>query len=90
MLFRSRPVKGYEYAVRVTDLSHELHMIAQLYRDRGDAENTFDGPRPPREINLGLDRVYDSRSEALSMECDGGGVSLQPVACIRAPGASQG
>ena len=26
----------------MTDLSHELHMIAQLYRDRGDAENTFD------------------------------------------------
>ena len=47
---KERPVKGYEYAVLVTDLSHELHVIAQLYRDRGDAENTFDGPRPPREI----------------------------------------
>ena len=39
---KERPVKGYEYAVLVTDLSHELHMIAQLYRDRGDAENIFD------------------------------------------------
>ena len=39
---KERPIKGYEYAVLVTDLSHELHMIAQLYRDRGDAENTFD------------------------------------------------
>jgi hypothetical protein len=39
---KERPVKGYEYAVLVTDLSHELPMIAQLYRDRGDAENTFD------------------------------------------------
>ena len=39
---KERPVKGYEYAVLVTDLSHELHVIAQLYRDRGDAENTFD------------------------------------------------
>ena len=39
---KERPVKGYEYAVLVTDLSHELLMIAQLYRDRGDAENTFD------------------------------------------------
>ena len=47
---KERPVKGYEYAVLVTNLAHELHMIAQLYRDRGDAENTFDGPRPPREI----------------------------------------
>ena len=26
----------------VTDLNHELLTIAQLYRDRGDAENTFD------------------------------------------------
>ena len=42
---KERPVKGYEYAVLVTNLTnlaHELHMIAQLYRDRGDAENTFD------------------------------------------------
>ena len=46
---KERPVKGYEYAGLV-DLSHELHVIAQLYRDRGDAENTFDGPTPPREI----------------------------------------
>ena len=46
---KERPVKGYEYAGPV-DLSHELHVIEQLYRDRGDAENTFDGTRPPREI----------------------------------------
>lgn len=39
---KERPVKGYEYAVLVTDLKHELGMIAQLYRDRGDAENSFD------------------------------------------------
>ena len=39
---KERPVKGYEYAVLVTDLNHELRMIAQLYRDRGDAENSFD------------------------------------------------
>jgi len=36
------PAKRYEYAVLVTDLEHELLTIAQLYRDRGDAENTFD------------------------------------------------
>ena len=36
------PAKRYEYAVLVTDLNHELLTIAQLYRDRGDAENTFD------------------------------------------------
>ena len=39
---KERPVKGYEYAVLVTDLKHELGVIAQLYRDRGDAENSFD------------------------------------------------
>jgi hypothetical protein len=36
------PSKRYEYAVLVTDLEHELLTIAQLYRDRADAENTFD------------------------------------------------
>lgn len=36
------PTKRYEYAVLVTDLEHELLTVAQLYRDRGDAENTFD------------------------------------------------
>jgi hypothetical protein len=39
---KGQPVKGYEYAVLVTDLSHELRAIAQLYRDRGDSENAFD------------------------------------------------
>lgn len=32
----------YEYAVLVTSLSHDLVAIAQLYRDRADAENVFD------------------------------------------------
>ena len=36
------PSKRYEYAVLVTDLNHELLTLAQLYRDRADAENTFD------------------------------------------------
>jgi Transposase DDE domain group 1 len=36
------PAKRYEYAVLVTDLKHELLTIVQLYRDRADAENTFD------------------------------------------------
>lgn len=39
---KDKPAKGYEYAVLVTDLSHEIRAIAQLYRDRGDAENAFD------------------------------------------------
>ena len=36
------PAKSYEYAVLVSDLDYELRAIAQLYRDRGDAENAFD------------------------------------------------
>jgi hypothetical protein len=32
----------YEYAVLVTSLEHEVLAIAQLYRDRAEAENIFD------------------------------------------------
>src|SRR2546428_4108681 len=32
----------YEYAVLVTSLKEEVLTMAQLYRDRGDAENNFD------------------------------------------------
>ena len=37
-----RPAKRYEYAVLVTDLPYDVCAIAQLYRDRADAENVFD------------------------------------------------
>jgi uncharacterized protein YegP (UPF0339 family) len=33
---------GYEYAVLVTNLDHEIISLGQLYRDRADAENAFD------------------------------------------------
>jgi len=33
---------GYEYAVLVTNLDHEILSLGQLYRDRADCENTFD------------------------------------------------
>ena len=35
-------ITGYEYAVLVTNLDHEVLSLGQLYRDRADAENTFD------------------------------------------------
>ena len=35
-------IRGYEYAVLVTNLGYEVRTLAQLYRDRADAENTFD------------------------------------------------
>ena len=36
------PTKRYEYAVLVTSTSYEILTLAQLYRDRADAENNFD------------------------------------------------
>lgn len=39
---RGPGAKGYEYAVLVTNLKLEILSLGQLYRDRGDAENTFD------------------------------------------------
>lgn len=36
------PVKRYEYAVLVTNVTHDVRATAQLYRDRADSENTFD------------------------------------------------
>jgi len=41
------PVQRYEYAVRVTALLHEIRAVAQLYRDRGDGENSFDELKNP-------------------------------------------
>jgi hypothetical protein len=38
----SETARRYEYAVLVTDLLYDIHAIAQLYRDRADAENCFD------------------------------------------------
>lgn len=35
-------VTGYEYAVLVTNTDYEVLSLGQLYRDRADAENTFD------------------------------------------------
>jgi hypothetical protein len=36
------PSARYEYAVLVTSTQHEILTLAQLYRDRADAENNFD------------------------------------------------
>jgi hypothetical protein len=36
------PTKRYEYAVLVTSTSYTILTLAQLYRDRADAENNFD------------------------------------------------
>lgn len=36
------PTARYEYAVLVTSTRHAIRTLAQLYRDRADAENNFD------------------------------------------------
>jgi hypothetical protein len=36
------PTKRYEYAVLVTSTPYKILALAQLYRDRADAENNFD------------------------------------------------
>jgi hypothetical protein len=38
----SKEMKSYEYQIIVTNLDMEIVTLAQLYRDRGDAENVFD------------------------------------------------
>lgn len=38
----AKRITGYEYAVLVTNLDHEILSLGQLYRDRADAENAFD------------------------------------------------
>ena len=35
-------ITGYEYAVLITNTDYEILSLAQLYRDRADAENAFD------------------------------------------------
>ena len=39
---QGKEITGYEYAVLVTNTDYEILTTGQLYRDRGDAENTFD------------------------------------------------
>jgi len=38
----NKNIRGYEYAVLVTNLAHEVLTLGQMYRDRADAENMFD------------------------------------------------
>jgi len=47
-------ITGYEYAVLVTNLDHEILSLGQLYRDRADAENVFAKLEKP----VGLGRLH--------------------------------
>ena len=54
----------WDYGILVTSLEREWEnlTLAQLYRDRGDAENTFDELKT--EEPMGLGRVRNSGSQA--------------------------
>ena len=43
----NEPVKSWEYAVLVCNTHYALEHIGQLYRDRADCENGFDGIKNP-------------------------------------------
>jgi hypothetical protein len=59
LLLPDQDVEMWEYAVLVTNSGYPLEAMAQLYRDRADAENGFDELKnqwgwdglPPRTSN---------------------------------------
>lgn len=53
--------KRDEYAELVTNLPDEVHPLAQLYRDRADAENVFG----ELKNQWGWRRHHDARHQAL-------------------------
>jgi hypothetical protein len=73
----------YEYAVLVTALDLEVLSVAQLYRDRADAENGFD------EIKNQWGWLHHPRPAAVP--CDGAlcRTGLQLVEPVRPPGRSR-
>ena len=78
----SVPSKRYEYSVLVTDMDCDVVAIAQLYRDRGDAENAFD----ELKNQWGWGRIHDERPVPLSVIGEDRGAGLQLVVAIRASG----
>lgn len=72
----------YEYAVLVTPLEEEILGIAQLYRDRAEAENVFDEFKEP----VGLGRLHDAGSPALSDSGPDRGADLQLVESVHQAG----
>ena len=77
-------ITGYEHAVLVTDLPYEVLTMAQLYRDRTDAENAFD----ELKNQGGLGWLHDTGSAPLSALSSRCCVDLQLVESVRASGAS--
>ena len=59
--------KLWEYAVYVTDVDYPLEFIAQLYRDRADAENAFDELKNQWGLGGWCTRSYGSTVWALAL-----------------------
>ena len=78
----AKRITGYEYAVLVTNLEHEVLSLGQLYRDRADAENTFDELK--NQWGWGGFTTHDlHRCPAVGARC---GADLQLVESVCPPG----
>ena len=81
------PAAEYEYQVLVSNLSEELLSIADLYRQRADAENVYD----ELKNQWGSRRVYDEGQITLPSGGTERGIDLQlveSVCAVRRAGAS--
>ena len=74
-------ITGYEYAVLVTNLEHEVLSLGQLYRDRADAENTFDELK--NQWGWGGFTTHDLHRANCRARC---GADLQLVESVCPPG----
>ena len=77
--------KVWEFAVLATSLDLEVRSVAQLYRDRADAENGFD----ELKNQWGLGRLHDAGPEALPAHGPSDRAHLQLVEPVRALGRSR-
>jgi hypothetical protein len=87
MLAQCGPAPEYEYQVLVTNLSEEILSIADLYRQRADAENVYD----ELKNQWGSRRVHDEGPVALPGGGAKRGVDLQLVefvCALRGAGAA--
>lgn len=77
-------VTVYEYSVLVTSLGNEMLSVAQLYRDRADAENNFDELKNHcTRGHKGMGRLYHPRHKTLPIHVSHHGLNLQLVELIR-------
>jgi len=72
------PTARYEYAVLVTSTQYEILTLAQLYRDRADAENNFDELK--NQWGWG---GFTTQDLALAHHGAHGGLGLQLVDAVR-------